>query len=837
MALVVGMMLPQMALATIQPWGDAGISISSTIDGEEANQEPGAIAINGDTLSRTLSVQNTGEIVLFGVAVSDGTEGNEEIVCGYKVLLPGQTRNCSLERTATEGPHALTSRVRGQGLFWWKRASDTDVSHYYGIPGYPSLEVTPLLNGEVADTEPGPELVIGKEYERRYRVENTGPLDLSNVTVEVISGDGNVHTACVIEEIGSEQQAECSETVTPEEEGDFSPGIRAAGDAVAELSAEDESRLFYTVKDPLRASPVAVPESGDAPLTVTFKPEATTNTAIERYEWDFDGDGSFDRSETVGRDQEYTYQEPGEYEVTLRVTDSRDETAEGTVKVNVANPPPTITHAGASPSNGEAPLAVSFNVSAEDEDGIEQVEFDFDGDGSYDLTRETSGTSVALTADHVYDNEGSFQPVIRVTDALGKSATADFPTLEIQALPEGAPTINATASPTEGKAPLSVTLDASVVDQEDQEIVSWEWDLDGDGQYDRQLTDSASVEHTYNRPGTYYPRVRATTGDDQTAEDVVRVEVDADFDLSVSQDTIDTAKGETVDIKTTLGGEVPASVVIETPEGRTVKTLAPWGDRSAGEYTDTWNGTNDEGVEVPQGEYRAVLLYEIDGEVKRLDLGPTTGGEQFNPSRSTLPSSFRPLAGEPLTIDFTLSEASEVTAFMGLFNLNTRLVTFMQRKVLGKGTHQITWNGEDDSGALMELPDGESYLFGIWGWTLPDNAIFVRSGAHITSMEITPRILVPSSRAGDSIGEETTIDFGLEGSADIEVSVDNTETGTEVFKESYSGFSEGDNSVVWNGANNEGELVAPGTYRIGITAVGPQGFRSMTVYKLQQVYY
>jgi flagellar hook assembly protein FlgD len=382
-----------------------------------------------------------------------------------------------------------------------------------------------------------------------------------------------------------------------------------------------------------------------------------------------------------------------------------------------------------------------------------------------------------------------------------------------------------------------VSLGATATDPDGLEMTTWEWDLDGDGAYDMQSTTSPDVTHTYQRPGTYFPRVRVTAEDGQTAEDVVRVDVTADFDLTVSVDTIDATLGDTVNINTELGGDVPVSIVLESPGGVVARTLVPWTERALGQYTDTWDGMDDEGAPVKEGEYRAILLYEIDDEIRRLDAGAGTGGQQYNPSRSRIPSSFKPLAGEPLKITFTLPRASEVTAFMGLFRVNTRLVTFMQREVLGKGTHEITWNGEDDSGALIELPSNESFLFGIWGWYLPDNAIFVRSGAHVTSLSVSPRILVPSSRAREESNREATLEFTLEGQAEIEVTIDNTETGTQVFKQTYPAFEEGENSIAWDGRGTDGDYVAPGTYRIGITAIDGQNHRSMTAFGLLQVYY
>jgi PKD repeat protein len=51
--------------------------------------------------------------------------------------------------------------------------------------------------------------------------------------------------------------------------------------------------------------PQAVPASGPAPLTVRFLPEFDTATAIELFEWDFNGDGTIDESETIGVPQTF----------------------------------------------------------------------------------------------------------------------------------------------------------------------------------------------------------------------------------------------------------------------------------------------------------------------------------------------------------------------------------------------------------------------------------------------------------------------------------------------------------------------------------------------------
>jgi len=84
-----------------------------------------------------------------------------------------------------------------------------------------------------------------------------------------------------------------------------------------------------------------------------------------------------------------------------------------------ANQRPTITSFIATPSNGTAPLNVTFTVAASDPDGtIASVKWDFDGNGTVDET--TSG----LTTSFTYATSGTFTPIVTVIDNGGSTASA-----------------------------------------------------------------------------------------------------------------------------------------------------------------------------------------------------------------------------------------------------------------------------------------------------------------------------------------------------------------------------------------------------------------------------
>jgi len=76
-------------------------------------------------------------------------------------------------------------------------------------------------------------------------------------------------------------------------------------------------------------------------------------------------------------------------------------------------------------------------------------------------------------------------------------------------------------------------------------------------------------------------------------------------------------------------------------------------------------------------------------------------------------------------------------------------VTFLQRDPQGRGTHAVVWNGENNDGELIHPPPGDSFLFGIFAYTLPDNAIYVRSGAHLSNVSVAPSIFDPTGHVDD----------------------------------------------------------------------------------------
>jgi len=209
--------------------------------------------------------------------------------------------------------------------------------------------------------------------------------------------------------------------------GDYDVSVRVTDDD----DATDTASVLVSVTDPVNQPPQAAisanPESGLVPLYVDFDASASFDLDgyITGYEWDLDGNGSFETSTGGTAFTSYTYTASGNYLVVVRVTDDLDATDTASVLVTVTDPvnePPQAALTG-TPQSGDIPLTVDFDASGSyDPDGyITGYEWDLDGNGSF----ETS-TGSSPYAQYTYTAAGNYDVTVRVTDDGDETDTASF---------------------------------------------------------------------------------------------------------------------------------------------------------------------------------------------------------------------------------------------------------------------------------------------------------------------------------------------------------------------------------------------------------------------------
>ena len=146
----------------------------------------------------------------------------------------------------------------------------------------------------------------------------------------------------------------------------------------------------------------------------------------------------------------------------------------------------------ASPTNGTVPLAVQFNAPINDYFGNPLTNWNwYFGDGS---------TSTEQNPSHSYTTPGNYTSSLVATNNNGVSTSGIGPTITVTP-----PSVQFTASPTNGMTPLSVQFNSLAIDSRSNTITNWNWNF-GDGSTSTQQNPT----HIYANAGYFSPSLIAT---------------------------------------------------------------------------------------------------------------------------------------------------------------------------------------------------------------------------------------------------------------------------------------------------------------------------------------
>lgn len=626
-------------------------------------------------------------------------------------------------------------------------------------------------------------------------------------------------------------------TPTAEQAGEHSITVKVT-DSGGLHALQAFTLIIQPPVDKLTASIIANPISGTSPLIVRFSPEVQNNNiVVTGYKWDFDGDGTVDISDTFGAPKTYTYTGvPGDtFEAQLTVTLANGDSLVATKTITIDNKPPTVTVA-TNVTNGHAPLQVGFTVNAQDPQGIAEVSVDYDGDGVFDDTQLVSGdTSGTWAFQTTYQVEGTYLAAVKVTDTFDASTIVTNNAITVDVNNPLDPVVQVSANTESGAVPLAIALTASATLYDGSQISQWSWDLDGDGTFETQggsdATDIANT--TYNGVNYYYPSVKVTTDSGRTAIASLRIETQSTavptISIPDSSDTINSDASAIATINVTLPYKTDFELWMENASGARIKTIQARQTTAAGSYDFTWDGTDDQGATVSEGDYYAVLGYSAYGAEQEIDLRTSTGGKLTYYRRTTAnPRTFDRLE-KPLVINYAVDDPAEVTFFWQI-SFGARLMTLMEHERMGRGQYSLYWNGEYPSG--QKIPDSLSTLMpGIVRYSLPDNVIFVKENPRIESYVLKSTIIADPRR------EPIGLDVILSKPSAVEMMVSDMEKGVDVATRVYADLDAGTHSLTWDGKNNDDQFLAPGDYRIGVRSVDSRGNRSLFWYRTQRIEY
>ena len=231
---------------------------------------------------------------------------------------------------------------------------------------------------------------------------------------------------------------------------------------------------------------------------------------IVKYDWDLDGNGSFEKSTTTAKVSR-SYTDPGTLLVKVRVTDNDGATDVRARQLIVHRAPrAALTAAPGTVIIGQAG-ALSATGSTDD-NGIAKFDWDLDGNGSFETP-----TGTTPTASTSFTTLGSKTVRVRVTDVHGATSSASAAIVVHRA-----PTAAFSAAPSPAVVGEQVVFDGSG-SGDDEPIAKYEWDLDGDGAFETNTGTTPRATRTFAAPGALTTRLRVT--DSHGAQDVVAREL------------------------------------------------------------------------------------------------------------------------------------------------------------------------------------------------------------------------------------------------------------------------------------------------------------------------
>lgn len=289
---------------------------------------------------------------------------------------------------------------------------------------------------------------------------------------------------------------------TPTASATFSAGSHVVGLRVTDSAgATGVTSMTLPVTQPPVAVLSASPTSPLSGSEVTLDAQGSTDPdgTVVSYAWDLDGDGRYDRT-TVTRTTSTSFATPGVHTVGLKVTDNDGATAGTTLDVTVANRPPVARIQAPSVVVTAATAQLDASASSDPDGSIADYSWDLDGDGTYETN---AGPAPAVS--RAWTTPGTRTIGVRVTDDRGATATATATVVV-----DDAPVAALSATPNPVVAGGTVAFSAAGSRDADGSIARYQWDLDGDGSFERETGSSPSASATYATAGTRVVKVRVT---------------------------------------------------------------------------------------------------------------------------------------------------------------------------------------------------------------------------------------------------------------------------------------------------------------------------------------
>jgi WD40 repeat protein len=478
-------------------------------------------------------------------------------------------------------------------------------------------------------------------------------------------------------------------TITFPNAGTYTINLVVTDDKGAQSTNAAQQTVTVEPKPVAKVPPVAKltvsPTQGEVPLTVNLdgSPSSDADGTIVEYAWT-----ASDGQQTFGRTQPITFENAGTYTITLTVTDNDGLTANAQQTVTVEPKPvpkvPPVAKLTVSPTQGEVPLTVNLDGSpSSDADGT-IVEYAW----TTSAGQSVSGRTQPIT----FENAGTYTITLTVTDNDGLTANAQQTvTVEPKPVPKVPPVAKLTVSPTQGTAPLSVTLDASGSSDSDGSIVDYAWTTSAG-----QSVSGRTQPITFENAGTYTITLTVTDNDGLTAnaqqtvtvepKPVAKVSPVAKLTVSPTQGTAPLSVTLDASASNDSDGTIVEYAWTASDGQQTFGRTQPITFENAGTYTITLTVTDNDGL-------TANAQQTVTVEPKPVAKVPPVAKLTVSPTQGTAPLSVTLDASASNDSDGSIVDYAWTTSAGQSVSGRTQQITFENA-----GTYTITLTVTDNDG-------------------------------------------------------------------------------------------------------------------------------------------
>lgn len=299
------------------------------------------------------------------------------------------------------------------------------------------------------------------------------------------------------------------------------------------------------------------------------------------------------------------------------------------------------------------------------------------------------------------------------------------------------------------------------------------------------------------------------------------------FEMEMSVAQLNVSSGETLSYVSTVPFALSQSIEIRSEAGETVRTLLPPTLRSAGQYTDVWDGLRDDGTPLPDGPYFYFATAAVGESSMTWDLSLQYWDNWNGNSHPVLPA-FDPFNNRPMKITYDFPYPGRVTALVSTvesghapMQCTAPNYCLVLSKYQESGPQVIEWAGVDAEGRYLQGIQRYAVLSGRW-WFAKNAAVVFGTKPVISDLKVIPPLSSPA------VGTQQ-VEFDLatyEGqSVSLELTFQNHESLSTLRKAAMQDVSPGAVQFEWDGRADNGMLVAPGRYTVTATVTDAIGNR------------